>query len=448
VTWPRYADYRGSDAPWIGDVPSGWPVLQVKSRFGITLGKMLNERVTQSLIGELRPYLRAGNVQPGGLNLTEVKFTLLTAAERKALTLLRGDLVVVEGGAGYGRSAVLQDDLPDWGFQNHIMRVRPTKGDLNPFLDYVIKALNWNGHISTLSNHATIPSLSSEQLERIRIPMPDIPTQQAIIDFLGYETSKIDALIGKQEKLIATLREDRTATITHAVTKGLDPHVKLVDSGVAWLGDMPSHWVPARLKNVILSIDSGTSVNGSDSPAGPDEIGVLKTSCVSAGWFNADANKTVLEEDLSRVTCPVQEEALIVNRANTPVLVGSAGYVSHAPQGLYLSDKLWQVRFGGGLAAFAYFWTQTQVYRSQIAASCVGASSSMQNLSMGDFRNVAIALPPEVEQRSIVSFLSARTTTIDALIAKSNEVIETIREYRSALITDAVTGKIDVRGAA
>ena len=115
---------------------------------------------------------------------------------------------------------------------------------------------------------------------------------------------------------------------------------------------------------------------------------------------------------------------MIVNRANTPLLVGSAGYVSHAPQGLYLSDKLWQVRFSGDFAAFVYYWTQTQVYRSQIAASCVGASSSMQNLSMGDFRNVAIALPPEVEQRSIVSFLSARTATIDALIAKSNEVIE------------------------
>src|SRR4029077_8660371 len=97
----------------------------------------------------------------------------------------------------------------------------------------------------------------------------------------------------------------------------------------------------------------------------------------SAGWFNAKANKTVLEEDLSRVTCPVQEETLIVNRANTPLLVGSAGYVSHAPQGLYLSDKLWQVRFGGDLAAFVYYWTQTRVYRSQIPAVSVGSRSSI-----------------------------------------------------------------------
>ena len=265
--------------------------------------------------------------------------------------------------------------------------------------------------------------------------------------FLDRETGKIDALIAKQEQLIATLREDRIATITHAITEGLDPQVEMKDSGVEWLGEMPSHWVSARLKSIIVSIDSGTSVNGVDIPAAPGEVGVLKTSCVSAGWFNASANKTVLEEDLSRVTCPVQEETLIVNRANTPLLVGSAAYVSHAPHDLYLSDKLWQVRFGGSLAAFVYYWTQTQIYRSQIAASCVGASSSMQNLSMGDFRNVALALPPEAEQRSIVVFLSAHMAKIDTLIAKAQGVIATLLEYRSALITDAVTGKIDVRDA-
>ena len=188
-------------------------------------------------------------------------------------------------------------------------------------------------------------------------------------------------------------------------------------------------------------------MNGADSPAGPDEIGVLKTSCVSAGWFNPDANKKVVEEEISRVTCPVQDGTLIVNRANTPLLVGSAGYVSHAPHDLYLSDKLWQVRFDGALAAFVYYWTQTEVYRSQIAANCVGASSSMQNLSMADFRNVAIALPPEAEQRSVVTVLATRTAKIDSLIVKAAEMIETLREYRSAVITDAVTGKIDVREA-
>lgn len=215
------------------------------------------------------------------------------------------------------------------------------------------------------------------------------------------------------------------------------PEYKVSD--IEWLGDVPSHWLPARLKNVIQSMDSGTSVNAADWPAGPDDIGVLKTSCVSSGWFNADANKTVVEDDISRVTCPVQRDTVIVNRANTPLLVGSAGYVSRRLQNIYLSDKLWQVKFDDALATFVYYWTQTPVYRSQIAAKCVGASSSMQNLSMVDFTNAALALPPLDEQASIVDFLTDRITKIDALIAKQEQLIATLREDRTATITHAVT---------
>jgi type I restriction enzyme, S subunit len=214
-------------------------------------------------------------------------------------------------------------------------------------------------------------------------------------------------------------------------------------SGIEWLGDIPSHWFPKRLKNVIQSIDSGTSVNAADWPAGPEEIGVLKTSCVSSGWFNADANKTVVEGDISRVTCPVQGDTVIVNRANTPLLVGSAGSVSHDLKNLYLSDKLWQLRFDDALATFVYYWTHTPVYRSQIAAKCVGASSSMQNLSMVDFGNVALALPRADEQSSIVNFLSERTAKIDALISKQEQLIATLREDRAATVTHAITEGLD-----
>ncbi|OBB29077.1 hypothetical protein A5792_19880 [Mycolicibacterium peregrinum] len=282
----------------------------------------------------------------------------------------------------------------------------------------------------------------------MKLPVPPQDEQKAIVEFLEHETSKIDALIAKQEQLIATLREDRTATITHAVTKGLDPDTEMKDSGVEWLGDEPRRWMTSRLKNVIHSIESGTSVNAGDWPAGADDVAVLKTSCVSAGWFNPAANKTVVDQnEIDRTTCPVKADSLIVNRANTPLLVGSAGYAESGRPNLFLSDKLWQVRFNGASARFIYYWTQTEVYRSQIVAMCVGASSSMQNLAMTDFRNVAIALPPMDEQVAIARFLSTRTDTIDDLIGKSTGVIEALREYRAALITDAVTGKIDVRGA-
>lgn len=242
-----------------------------------------------------------------------------------------------------------------------------------------------------LSTSTALPSMTQGDLKAVRLPCPPFERQGLIADFLDRETAKIDALIAKQEQLISTLREDRTATITHAVTRGLDTNVELDDSGVEWLGEMPRHWLAARLKNVFHSTESGTSVNAGDWSAGADEIGVLKTSCVSAGWFNPAANKTVVDErEVDRVTCPVRADSLIVNRANTPLLVGSAGYAERDHRNLFLSDKLWQVRFNNTSARFIYYWTQTQVYRSQIAALCVGASASMQNLAMTDFRNVAI----------------------------------------------------------
>jgi type I restriction enzyme S subunit len=304
-------------------------------------------------------------------------------------------------------------------------------------------------NLGQYSQAAAQPGIAADVIGKLRVPTPSSHEQEDIADFLDREIEKIDALVATQEQLIATLREDRSATITQAVTKGLDLDAGMKDSGVGWLGDIPRHWKACRLKDIIQSNESGTSVNAGDWPAGDDEIGVLKTSCVSAGWFNPVANKTVVDQaEIDRVTSPVKADSLIVNRANTPLLVGSAGYVATGRDNLFLSDKLWQVRFKGALAQYIYYWMQTEVYRSQIVALCVGASASMQNLAMTDFRNIALALPPAHEQAAVVQFLSDRTAKIDNLINKSADVIGILREYRSALITDAVTGKIDVRGAA
>ncbi|MGB6244169.1 restriction endonuclease subunit S, partial [Gordonia sp. (in: high G+C Gram-positive bacteria)] len=266
--------------------------------------------------------------------------------------------------------------------------------------------------------------------------------------FLDRETAKIDALIGKQEQLIATLREDRAATITQAVTKGLDPDIEMKDSGSKWLGQVPRDWTTSRLRNIVRSIESGTSVNCSDTVADPGEIGVLKTSCVSSGRFRPSLHKTALPEEVHRVTCPAVAGALVVNRANTPELLGSAGYVETEVPGIYLSDLLWLVTVVGAQPQFVNAWMQSGVYRTQVAAWRVGTSASMQKLSKSSLRSFEIALPPMDEQKAIVDFLDDHCAKIDSLITKSTEMIDTLREYRSALITDAVTGKIDVRGAA
>lgn len=437
--------FDGTPDPGLS-VPTGWTVRRLKTVLLEPLKYGANEAADSDDPDDPR-FVRITDIAEDG-SLKPDTFRSLPMSIAQPYLLDEGDLLLARSGATVGKSFMYSQSWGPCCFAGYLIRARPNMEEVLPqYLRYFCESKLYWQHISSEQIQATIQNVSADRYGNLPVPMPSLVEQRAVVEFLDRETAKIDALIAKQEQLIATLREDRTATITSAVTQGLDGRVAKTNSGVEWLGDMPRHWVASRLKHPIESTESGTSVNAGDWPAGAVEVGVLKTSCVSAGWFNPAANKTVVDQfEIDRATCPVKGESLIVNRANTPQLVGSAGYVEADYNNLFLSDKLWQIRFGGASAQFIYYWTQTKIYRSQIAALCVGASSSMQNLAMSDFRNIALALPPMDEQLAIVEFLQDLTSKIDELIMKSTAVIEVLKEYRSALITDAVTGKIDVRG--
>ncbi|KQS17536.1 hypothetical protein ASG05_08735 [Frigoribacterium sp. Leaf186] len=376
------------------------------------------------------PYLRAAHVQPNGrlIELPDQQMWF-TNAELRTLTLRRDDVVIVEGGAGYGRSAVLRKDLYDWGFQNSIVRVRPvrTRSD-GRFLDYAIQAALRSGEIDSLVNTATIPHFTAEKVARLPIVAPQLEHQQLIADYLDRETAQIDAFIAKNEKIIALLTERRAAEIELAVAPR----------------ELPATWDSVQIRRLGPKSQSGVSVNGFSVPAEGDEIGVLKTGAVSKGFFDPAENKRVVADDLGRVASPVRGGSLIVNRANTPELVGSAGLVVESHPTLYLSDKLWQLTFESANAAYMHYWTRTDAYRSQLRGLSVGASLSMQNLSYGDFLTVRISVPPMHEQGEVVARLDQAIGEIDRAIDAARRGRDLARERRVALIGAAVTGKIDV----
>ncbi|MEJ6655862.1 MAG: hypothetical protein QNL70_07635 [Pseudomonas sp.] len=211
------------------------------------------------------------------------------------------------------------------------------------------------------------------------------------------------------------------------------------DSGVEWLGPVPEHWEVSSLKYLVSAIDSGTSVNATDTPAREGEFGVLKTSCVYSGTFDPAENKAIVLEEYGRVSCPLVVGSLIVSRMNTPDLVGAAGLVRHAPDGIFLPDRLWQVSFSGMMPTFSYYWSQSDSYRTQVKKVCTGTSSSMQNLSQDQFKDFVLGVPAEGEQQLITAHLDRETARIDALIEKKTRFIQLLREKRQALITHAVT---------
>ena len=152
------------------------------------------------------------------------------------------------------------------------------------------------------------------------------------------------------------------------------------DSGVEWLGEVPGHWEVVPLRHVIKKIESGTSVNSTDSPAGEGELGVLKTSCVYSGTFEAGENKAVVPEEYDRVACPVTAGTLVVSRMNTPDLVGAAGLVQKSNGALFLPDRLWQVAFTDAEPAYVHYWTLTGGYRAQVQMACAGKNVHTQAL--------------------------------------------------------------------
>lgn len=215
-------------------------------------------------------------------------------------------------------------------------------------------------------------------------------------------------------------------------------------SGSEWLGDVPVSWSVSPLKRAIKKIESGTSVNAADAPAEIGFLGVLKTSCVYEGWFDWRENKTVLEEDLNRVSCPLIKNTLIVSRMNTPDLVGATGLVEVAPEGIFLPDRLWQIYFDNNQEPkFIFYFTKSPAYRAQVKVVCCGTSSSMQNLAQDDFRSLWFAEPPIIEQTQIARFLDHETTRIDTLIEEQQRLIELLKEKRQAVISQAVTKGLD-----
>jgi len=281
--------------------------------------------------------------------------------------------------------------------------------------------------------------------------VPPLEEQSAIAAFLDRETGKIDALIAEQEKLLTLLAEKRQATISHAVTRGLNPNVPIKDSGVPWLGEVPSHWLIVRIKHAVRSIEQGWSPQCEGYPAEtPDEWGVLKVGCVNGGVFTSSENKRLPGELEPIAQYALKQGDLLISRANTRELVGGAAVVTEDHPKLLLCDKLYRLRMDAALCVpeFLAAFLSIGGARSQIELRASGASSSMLNIGQSVILDMPVTLPSIEEQLQIVDFIRSERQRLEELQHESMCAITLLKERRSALIAAAVTGKIDVRQAA
>lgn len=296
---------------------------------------------------------------------------------------------------------------------------------------------------------AAQPGLSVENISQLRINFPPINEQTQIARFLDHEVGKIDALIAEQEKLIALLKEKRQAVISHAVTKGLNPDAPMKDSGVEWLGQVPGHWDVNRIKFVTKVFEQGWSPQCESEPVESDEeFGVLKVGCVNGGIFRSEENKKLPSELEPITNLSLKADDLLISRANTRELVGSAAVVPVNFDNLLLCDKLYRLRLFKNIVVpqFLSFFLSTNLVRTRIETEATGASQSMLNISQSTINNLYFPCPTIEEQLRIVEYVVKQQWQILQLVADARTLTNLLNERRSALISAAVTGKIDVRG--
>lgn len=447
MSFPRYPEYKDSGVEWLGQLPSHWVIDCLKHRC-----EVFPSNVDKHSREDEHPVLLCNytDVYYNEVIAEGISFMPSTAKPEQIekFRLRRDDVIITkdsESADDIAVAAYVPQDLPGVLCGYHLSMIRPRESTSGAFVKRLFDSKYAKARFEVSANGLTRVGLGQYALDNVKLPFPPHSEQIAIANFLDHETAKIDALIAEQEKLIELLKEKRQAVISHAVTKGLDPNVKMKDSGVEWLGQVPEHWEVMTLRRIVGRIESGVSVNAIDEPVSEGEIGVLKTSCVYTHSFDHKENKKVVSEELERVSCPVTENTVIVSRMNTPDLVGAAGFVSMSLNNLFLPDRLWAVHFERISPKFVYQWFCSNEYRCQVAISCAGTSSSMQNISQDSFLNFFLAVPPSHEQEAICRFLENTLAQIDRLIEEVKKGVVLFQERRSALISAAVTGQIDVR---
>jgi type I restriction enzyme S subunit len=427
---------------WFGDPPGSWQSAPLGRFFDVALGKMLNS--SKGAEGETQaPYLAAGSIQPEHLVLDETKTMPFTEAELSQYDLRKGDVVVVEGGAGYGRSHLIAQDMPGWGFQNHVARLRGRGPVVAGFLLYCMKACLVSGYIEANNRTATLPSLSRDVLRSLPIPIPPLDEQRDIARYLDRETARIDTLIVEQQLLIEMLQERRQALIEHGVF-GLDDPARAEDRKRPTIGKhqavepllarCPAGWEIRRFKAALDRRDDRN-----------EDLSLPMMSLKSSGHVvPRDGGRQEPDEvNLPRYLV-IRPGDLVVN----PMwLIGAAIGVTEVEGAVSPDYRVFRSN-GSHYPRYLHHLLRSRSYVDQYLLYTRALTTFDRRVQQPDLDNLPLPVPPLDEQRRIADHLDEQTAKIDTLIAATRTLIELARERRSALITAAVTGQIDVREAA
>ena len=410
-----YPTYKDSGVEWLGELPAHWEVKRLKH-----LATVNDEALPETTDPDMEiAYVDIGNVD-SIQGITDVEELVFEDAPSRARRIVRQGDVIISTVRTYLR-AIAQIEATDANLivSTGFAVIRPRQMD-DGFVAYAVNAPYFVECVVAYSVGVSYPAINASELACLDIAFPSLPEQRAIAAFLDRETAKIDALVAKKERLIELLQEKRTALISHAVTKGLDPDVPLKDSGVEWLGEIPAHWEVKRLKRLAF-MQAGAAITG-------DDIGAEGDYPVFGGNGVRGYTSSFTHEG----------EFPLIGRQGA-----LCGCVNFATGKFWASEHAVVLKPNAGVNP-NWLAQLLQV----MSLNQYSQSAAQPGLSVETIGSIAVPVTLKDEQRAIAAFLDRETARIDALVAKVQEAIDRLKELRTALISAAVTGKIDVREAA
>lgn len=439
--WKSYPAYKASSIHWIGNIPNYWQIKRIKHTTYVK-GRIGWKGLRSEEFIDEGPYLVTGTDFVNGkvswsscYHISEDRYL-----EDPYIQLKEGDLLITKDGT-IGKVAVVSDLQGEATLNSGIFLTRQiTNHSIPEFMFWVISSDVFMNFIDYTKAGSTISHLYQNVFEEFTFPVPPLPEQSSIAAFLDRETSRIDTLITKKQRQIELLQEKRTALISHAVTKGLNPEAKMKDSGIEWLGEIPEHWVSCPIKRVSTSIQTGCTPptakeryyeDGTIPWYGPGSFGTNLILSDSAKFLNEIA----VREGVARLFDV--DSIMVVSIGAT---IGKVGYLvepSSSNQQITAIKPNQKILHGKFLAY--------QLKHFEPVLRGIAPSTTLPIMNQQVVGYLPCAFPPLEEQYNIVAFLDRETHRIKVLLSKVKESIEKLQEYRTALISAAVTGKIDVR---
>ena len=441
MSFPKYDRYKDSGVEWLGEVPEHWKITQLKHIVAIPITDGPHE--TPEFLDEGVSFVSAEAISSGMIDFSKIRGFISEEVNKRysqKYSPKLHDIYLIKSGATTGTTAIVESRT-DFNIWSPLAAIRCSE-IVNPyFVLNFMRSKNFQEAVTLNWSFGTQQNIGMRVIENLAHTLPPLPEQRSIATFLDRETTKIDELIAEQRQLIDLLKEKRQAVISHAVTKGLNPDAPMKDSAIEWLGEVPEHWEVLCLKRWW----SITDCKHLTAEFVEDGIPLASIREVQSWYVDLSEAKQTTEYFYQQLTEGGRKPLvgdLIFSRNAT---VGEVAQVTEEHPKFTMGQDVCLLRKNLSDMSSNFLQFQIKSHIVQVQLSNIMVGSTFKRVNVEEIRNLIVPLPPAIEQQEIANLLIKKSGEFDELIAEAHHAIALLQERRTALISAAVTGKIDVR---